>query len=82
MSDLDVTFPADDEKVSNAEMRQQIRVIRDEIAVLESRSGVAGAQVFYGFVNADEVKQIVKQVLKKRNFARDYAFGYLDILEY
>ena len=50
-STVDSTFPADNVKTSKATMRSQFLTIKDEISVLQQRTGVAGAEAYYNAIN-------------------------------
>ena len=61
-STVDVTFPADNVKVSKATMRAQMLIIYNEITALQNRTGVAGAQVYYNFITPEEVDMRIARV--------------------
>ena len=61
-STVDSTFPADNVKTSKATMRSQFLTIKDEISVLQQRTGVAGAKAFYNFITPEEVDARVSRV--------------------
>jgi hypothetical protein len=76
-STVDVTFPADNIKVSKATMRAQLLIIRDEISALQQRTSVAGAKAFYGFMSESEVQEAVTRfhnVVVPSVLPRDIAF--------
>jgi len=61
-SSVDVTFPADNTKVSKATFRSQMLIIYNEITALQTRTGVAGAQVYYNFITPEEVDVRISRV--------------------
>ena len=76
-SGVDVTFPADNIKVSKATMRAQLLIIRDEISALQQRTNVAGAKAFYGFLTESEVQEAVVRfhnIVIPSTLPRDIAF--------
>tara|TARA_Y100000310_G_scaffold122525_1_gene121199 strand:+ start:3067 stop:3309 length:243 start_codon:yes stop_codon:yes gene_type:complete len=77
-SEVDVTFPADNVKVDKSEMRAQMLIIYNEITALQARTGVAGAKAFYGFLEEQEVLNLVN-LHTKSNLARDIAFGRVSL---
>ena len=76
-SSVDVTFPADNVKVSKGTFRAQMLIIRDEISALQARTSVAGMKAFFGFVDANDLQTEVIRVhnLQASTLARDIAFG-------
>ena len=77
-SSVDVTFPADNVKVSKATFRAQMLVIYNEITALQQRTGVAGAKAFYGFLDNAEVVNLIN-THTAQSLARDIAFGRVSI---
>jgi hypothetical protein len=61
-STVDSTFPADNVKTSKATMRSQFLTIKDEISVLQQRTGVAGAEAYYNFITPEEVDNRISRV--------------------
>ncbi len=78
-SAVDVTFPADNTKVSKATMRAQFLIIWNEISVLQTRTGVAGAQAFYNFITPQEVDRKVREYARPNSLSRDIAFGRVNL---
>lgn len=76
-SAVDVTFPADNVKVSKATMRAQFLIISNEISALQNRTSVAGAQAFYNFITPEEVDRKIR--VNKTSLARDIAFGRVSL---
>ena len=76
-STVDVTFPADNVKVSKATMRSQFLTIRDELSALQSRTGVASAKAYYNYVEQADVEAAIRANNKtsSNNLAKDLAFG-------
>ena len=76
-STVDATLPANNVKASKADFRAQFLVIKDEISALQVRTGLAGAQAFYGFVTIGEVKEEVRRLhdALASVIPRDMAFG-------
>ena len=76
-STVDVTFPADNVKVSKATMRSQFLTIRDELSALQSRTGVASAKAYYNYVEQADVEAAIRANNKtsSSNLAKDLAFG-------
>ena len=72
-SEVDVTLPADDEKVSKADFRDQFRVIRDEISALQAQIATPGLSAYGNFVSPQEMSRQIR--VKARNLAQDMAFG-------
>ncbi len=76
-STVDVTFPADNVKVSKATMRAQLLIISNEISALQQRTSVAGAKAFYGFLTESEVQEAVVRfhnIVAPSDLPRDIAF--------
>ena len=82
-SAVDVTFPADNVKVSKSTMRTQFLTIRDEISALQLRAGVAGAKAFYGFQDEAEVREAIRRVttvdFRRIGLPADMAFGNVSL---
>lgn len=76
-SNVDYTFPADDEKASKSEFRAILLVIYNEITALQNRISSAGMEAFYGFVTEARVKFLIKN--SKSSYARDTAFGRITL---
>jgi len=81
-STVDVTFPADNVKVSKATMRAQLLIIRDEISALQARTSVPGIKAFYDFVEMTELEATVQRVHDRNvagNLPKDIAFGRVSL---
>ena len=81
-STVDVTFPADNVKVSKSTFRAQLLIIRDEISALQARTSIAGAKVFYGFLNEAEVQEAVVRfhnIVEPNTLPNDIAFGKVSL---
>ena len=76
-SAVDSTFPADNVKVSKADLRAQLLIIKNELTALQRRTSVPGAKAFYGFVDDAELKAEVRRVHGEEagGFAEDIAYG-------
>lgn len=75
-STVDATFPADGEKVSKAEFRAQMLIIKNELSFLLGRLGVAGAMAF-GAATEETVNAMISSNNDrvKVSYARDLAYG-------
>ena len=76
-SAVDSTLPADNVKASKADFRAQFLVIKNEISALQKRTGVAGINAFYNFVNRDDLAQEVRNQheIQISTLPADLAFG-------
>ncbi len=79
-SDVDPTFPSDNEKVSKAEMRAQFLVIKTELEFLLSRLGAAGAMAF-GAATEEYVNAaiFINNERVRVSLARDIAYNRVNL---
>ena len=77
-SAVDTTFPVDNVKSSKATMRAQLLIISNEITALQQRTSVAGAKAFYGFLEHQEVVNLIN-LHEAHSLSRDIAFGRVAI---
>jgi len=79
-SQVDVTIPTDNVRVSKATMRTQFTTIRNELNVLFSRIGEAGRLAFDAFLTAEEIDRRIRKQLGKTNYAREnLAFNWRNL---
>jgi|TARA_R100000750_G_scaffold61957_1_gene54285 hypothetical protein len=77
-SAVDATLPANNVKTSKADFRTQFLVIKNEITALQTRTGLPGAKAFYGFLDHQEVLNLIRQN-RPNNLAADIAFGRVSL---
>ena len=82
-SAVDTTFPADNVKVSKADMRTQFLTLYNEITALQQRTGTVGAKAFYGFQDEAEVREAIRRVttvdFRRIGLPADMAFGNVSL---
>lgn len=76
-SQVDVTFPADNVKISKSEWRAQQLIISNEITALQARTSLAGARAFYNFITPEEVDRKIRR--SSSSLARDIAFNRVSL---
>ena len=80
-STVDSTLPADNAKASKSDFRAQFLIIKNEITALQQRTSVAGAKVFYNFVDEADLQASVLRVHNSQasTFATDIAYGRVSL---
>ena len=79
-SQVDVTFPADNVKVSKATFRAQMVIIYNEITALQTKVSVAVTEAYNSYASTSQVTEAVaNHVVVYHSLARDIAFDRVSL---
>ena len=79
-SNVDVTLPADGEKVSKAEFRAQFLTIKNEIEALQKYISMAGRLAFEQYPDHSEIESMIRRIVERNDkLAYQIATGVVDL---